>query len=83
MLNVSNFPLVEMPPARAFFKKGEFYNNFYFLEEGKAIVTINQVSLEVSAPIFIGDYEILIDLLYRTTMIKSSTKCKIRTIPTH
>lgn len=62
MLNVSHFPLVEMPSARPFFKKGEFYNNFYFLEEGKASVTINQVSLEVSAPIFIGDYEILADV---------------------
>jgi hypothetical protein len=56
MIEVDCFPLMELPPGRPFFKKGDFYSHFYFLEEGKVNVTISQISIEVSAPMFLGDY---------------------------
>ncbi len=56
MLDVLAIPLEELAAGRALFKKGEFYRSFYSLEEGKVSVSINQVSVEVSAPMFIGDY---------------------------
>lgn len=42
---------------------------------------INQISIEISAPMFIGDYQILTQIQYRITMIRSITKCKVKAIP--
>jgi CRP-like cAMP-binding protein len=56
MIKVDSFPIAELPPGRAFFKKGDLFSHFYFLEEGRVKVTISQVTIEVSAPIFLGDY---------------------------
>lgn len=53
---VEAFPLQEILPGRPFFKKGEFFTHFYYLEEGRASIIINQVPIEVTAPIFLGDY---------------------------
>ena len=81
MFNVFAIPLEDLPAGRPLFKKGEFYKNFYYLEEGKMNISINQVFIEISTPMFIGDYELLSGIQYRTTMIKTITKCRIRVIP--
>lgn len=81
MIEVGSFPLSELPSGRSFFKKGDFFSNFYFLEEGKVDVTISQVTIELSAPIFLGDYEIIADLDHRTSSIKCITRCRVRTLP--
>ncbi len=62
MFDLSKFAIQELPAGRAFFKKGEFYYHLYYLEEGKARVIINQIAIEVSSPMFIGDYEILAEI---------------------
>lgn len=56
MFNVFSIPLEDLPAGRAFFKKGELYKNFYYIEEGKATISINQVLIEVATPMFIGDF---------------------------
>ncbi len=81
MFNEFAIPLEDLPAGRPLFKKGEFYKNFYYLEEGKVSISINQILIEISTPMFIGDYELLSGIEYRTTMIKTITKCKIRVIP--
>lgn len=81
MIEVDTFPLLDLPPGRPFFKKGEIFSHFYLLEEGKAVVSISQIAIEVSAPIFLGDYEMSNDIEYRIHSIKSTTKCKIRLLP--
>jgi CRP-like cAMP-binding protein len=81
MIEVGIFPLADILPGRAFFKKGDYFSHFYFLEEGRASVTISHVSIEVSAPIFLGDYEISAELDQRTSTIKAITRCRIRTLP--
>jgi hypothetical protein len=81
MIDVDSFPQTELPAGRPFYKKGDFYSHFYFLEEGKVAVTIGLIAIEVSAPMFLGDYEMTVGVEYRTSSIKSVTRCKIRTLP--
>lgn len=81
MIEVGIFPLAEILPGRAFFKKGDYFSHFYFIEDGRAIVTISQTSIEVSGPIFLGDYEISAELDHRTSTIKAITRCRVRTLP--
>lgn len=81
MIEAGSFPLIDVLPGRSFFKKGDYFSHFYFLEEGRACVTISHVSIEVSAPIFLGDYEISAEIDHRTSTIKAVTRCRIRTLP--
>lgn len=45
MFDVSKFASQEMPAGRSIYKKGDIYNNFYFLEEGKISIVINLVAI--------------------------------------
>jgi len=49
-------PTLELPPNRALFKRGSFYDCFYQLLSGSLLVTIAHTSVEVSTPLIIGDY---------------------------
>lgn len=56
MFNVFAIPAEDLPAGRPLFKKGEIYRHFYYLEEGKVTISINQVLIEITTPMFIGDY---------------------------
>ena len=51
--NINN---IELPPNRSLFKRGSFYDHFYQLLTGSLLITINNIPIEVHAPIIIGDY---------------------------
>lgn len=79
---MEDFPhtIIELPPNRTLYKKGEFYASFYFLVSGELTVTINQNQIRIADPIVLGDYEIIEGIDYRLSLIKSVTRCVIKVI---
>jgi hypothetical protein len=51
--------VLDLPSNHVPFKKGQFFDRFFQIISGSIVLTIKHVSIKLSVPMILGDYEIL------------------------